>query len=165
MCNSCLTAFQHIDFKNVTQRSDYLSVEPILGKDQTPQYCGEGTLLTTSCGKNKTIDSYESFYSWYDYFIYFIFRFHTVDGINRECKVSMLNGEDGTFEITNEMLENATLQCPVGSLFDWSPHEYSVNRKLWWTAVIEETIQISIDQVLTITYVLKFLFYILIPFY
>ena len=81
-------------------------------------------------------------------------RFHTVDGVNRECKVDISSEKDSTFTISNEMLENATLRCPMGSIFDWSPHEYSLNRKLWWTAVIEERIQISKDQVLTITYVL-----------
>lgn len=93
------------------------------------------------------------------FFIYLTIRFHTVDGINRECKVEIQGERGGTFQITNEMLENATLQCPMGTVFDWSPYEYSINRKLWWTAVIEEKIQISRDHVLTIMYIFISLIY------
>lgn len=79
-----------------------------------------------------------------------------MENINKECTVTIDREMNEPFQITNEILEEAVLSCPSESMYGWSPHEYSLNRKLWWTAVIEESIKLSDDQVLVITYVSLF---------
>ena len=78
-------------------------------------------------------------------------RFHFSNGTNKECHLSVNGFENGTFLITNSLLERYIEACPSDSTLDWSAYEKSIGHKLWWTVAIEENVTLATNQVLSVT--------------